>query len=104
MFETFISVLVYGAETKTWTKAYTESTFTTGLSTAQLEASSVIMQQHCHLLCNKQSGIKNALCFSRLTVAQIWVISVSGVGEKISERMGNENEEVEFEASIFPTS
>jgi hypothetical protein len=39
-----MSVLVYGAETKTWTKAYMESTFTTGLSNAQFEASSVIMQ------------------------------------------------------------
>ena len=99
-----ISVLVYGAETKIWAKAYTECTFTTGLSTAQLESSSVIMQQHCHRLCNKQSGVKNALCFSRLTAAQIWVISVSDAGEKISERMRNEKEEVEFEASIFPTS
>jgi len=96
-----ISALVYGAETKTWAKAYTESTFTTGLSTAQMEASSVIMQQRCYLLCNKQSGIKNALCFSRLTAAQIFV---SGVGEKISERMRNEKEEVESEASIFSTS
>jgi hypothetical protein len=32
------------------------------------------------------------------------VISVSGAGEKISERMRNEKEEVEFEAGIFPTS
>jgi hypothetical protein len=62
------------------------------------------MQQHCHLLCNKQSGIKNALCFRRPTVAQIWVISVSGAEEKISERMRNEKEEVEFEDGIFPTS
>lgn len=99
-----MSVLLYGAETKTWTKAYTENTFTTGLSTGQLEASSVIMQQYCHLLCNKQSGVKNALCFNRLTAAQIWVISVSGVGDKISGRMRNEKEEAEFEASIFPTS
>jgi hypothetical protein len=52
------------------------------------------MQQHCHRLCNKQSGVKNALCFSRLTAAQIWVISVSDAGEKISERMRNEKEEV----------
>jgi hypothetical protein len=54
-------------------KGITERTFTTGLITAQLEASSVIMQQQCHLLCNKQSGIKNALCFYRVTAAQIWV-------------------------------
>jgi hypothetical protein len=96
-----MSVLVYGAETKTWAKAYTESTFTTGLSTAHLEASSVIMQQHSHLLYNKQSRIKNSLCFSRLTAAQIFI---SGFGEKINERMRNEKEEVEFEASIIRTS
>lgn len=99
-----MSVLVYGAETKKWTQAYTESAFTSGMSTVQLEASSVIMQQHCHQLCNKQSGVKNSLCFGRLTAAQIWVISVGGIGEKISEGMRNEKEEVEFEASIFPTS
>jgi hypothetical protein len=59
------------------------------------------MQQRCHLLYNKQSGIKNALCFSRLTAAHLFV---SGVGEKISERMRNKKEQVEFEANIFPTS
>jgi hypothetical protein len=54
-------------------KGITESTFTTGLITAQLETSSVVMQQQCHLLCNIESGIKNALCFSRVTAAQILV-------------------------------
>ena len=50
---------------------HVQRTFTIGLTTAEFGSSSVSMQQQCHLLCSEQSGIKNTLCYSRLTASQI---------------------------------